>query len=246
MISNLNEYQLNWQVVDENGNIVSKGTQHVDCAPHESTTIMLPSVATGTQKELYLNLAWQPVSDALIITKNDVVAYDQFVLKKANDCTAFLPREKQRMTYKVDETTGELTSLKSGNQEFLDTPLSLSLYRPATDNDGRDQHGVRVWRKDGIDSISQKVTKISRSKDITRAETDVIGKNGNIIGKAIFTYQPQKNGALAVKVDFTPDTAAVKSLARIGLTFRVKDTFGKVNTMVVAILRLITTVKKLD
>ena len=41
-------------------------------------------------------------------------------------------------------------------------------------------------------------------------------------------YQPQKNGALAVKVDFTPDTAAVKALARLGLTFRVKDTFGKV------------------
>ena len=128
----------------------------------------------------------------------------------------------------MSANTGELTSLKSGNQEFLAAPLSLSLYRPATDNDGRDQFGVRVWRKDGIDSISQKVTKITRTKDVTRAETDVIGKKGNVIGTAVFTYQPQKNGALAVKVDFTPDTAAVKALARLGLTFRVKDTFGKV------------------
>ena len=205
--TNLNAYQLNWQIVDENGKVVTKGTQHVDCAPHETTTITLPAVFATTDKEQYLNLEWYPINDALILTKNDVVAYDQFVLKKASDCTTFLPREKQRMTYKVNENTGELTSLKSGNQEFLDAPLSLSLYRPATDNDGRDQFGVRVWRKDGIDSISQKVTKITRTKDVTRAETNVIGKKGNVIGKAVFTYQPQKNGALAVKVDFTPDTA---------------------------------------
>lgn len=31
-----------------------------------------------------------------------------------------------------------------------------------------------------------------------------------------------------MKVDFTPDTAAIKSLARLGLTFRVKDSFDKV------------------
>ena len=177
--TNLNAYQLNWQIVDENGKVVTKGTQHVDCAPHETTTITLPTVFATTDKEQYLNLEWYPINDALILTKNDVVAYDQFVLKKASDCTTFLPREKQRMTYKVNENTGELTSLKSGNQEFLDAPLSLSLYRPATDNDGRDQFGVRVWRKDGIDSISQKVTKITRTKDVTRAETDVIGKKGN-------------------------------------------------------------------
>ena len=225
--TDLNAYQLNWQIVNENGKVIAKGTQHVDCAPHETTTITLPAVSATTDKERYLNLEWYPANDALILTKNDVVAYDQFVLKKASDCTTFLPREKQRMTYKVNENTGELTSLKSGNQEFLEAPLSLSLYRPATDNDGRDQFGVRVWRKDGIDSISQKVTKITRTNDVTRAEDDIIGKKGNVIGKAVFTYQPQKNGALAVKVDFTPDTAAVKALARLGLTFRVKDTFGK-------------------
>ena len=214
--------------MDENGKVLSDGTQHVDCAPHESTVIILPSVFSGTARELFLNLEWHPVRDGLVLTRNDVVAYDQFGLKTASDCTVFLPHEKQGMRYEVDGKTGKLTSLKSGGREFLSTPLSLSLYRPATDNDGRDPYGLRLWREEGIDSISQRVTKIVRNRDVTRAETEILSRKGNVIGKADFTYKPQKNGALAVKVTFMPDTAVIKSLARVGLSFRMDDSFGKV------------------
>lgn len=226
--TNLNEYRLDWRIVDENGKVLSDGTQHVDCAPHESTVIILPSVFSRTARELFLNLEWHPVRDGLVLTRNDVVAYDQFGLKTASDCTVFLPHEKQGMRYEVDGKTGKLTSLKSGGREFLSTPLSLSLYRPATDNDGRDPYGLRLWREEGIDSISQRVTKIVRNRDVTRAETEILGRKGNVIGKADFTYKPQKNGALAVKVTFMPDTAVIKSLARVGLSFRMDDSFGKV------------------
>lgn len=226
--TNLNEYRLDWRIVDENGKVLSDGTQHVDCAPHESTVIILPSVFSRTARELFLNLEWHPVRDGLVLTRNDVVAYDQFGLKTASDCTVFLPHEKQGMRYEVDGKTGKLTSLKSGGREFLSTPLSLSLYRPATDNDGRDPYGLRLWREEGIDSISQRVTKIVRNRDVTRAETEILSRKGNVIGKADFTYKPQKNGALAVKVTFMPDTAVIKSLARVGLSFRMDDSFGKV------------------
>ncbi|MFC2762403.1 MAG: glycoside hydrolase family 2 TIM barrel-domain containing protein [Prevotella denticola] len=226
--TNLNEYRLDWRIVDENGKVLSDGTQHVDCAPHESTVIILPSVFSRTARELFLNLEWHPVRDGLVLTRNDVVAYDQFGLKTASDCTVFLPHEKQGMRYEVDGKTGKLTSLKSGGREFLSTPLSLSLYRPATDNDGRDPYGLRLWREEGIDSISQRVTKIVRNRDVTRAETEILSRKGNVIGKANFTYKPQKNGALAVKVTFMPDTAVIKSLARVGLSFRMDDSFGKV------------------
>ena len=226
--TNLNAYQLNWQIVDENGKVLSKGTKNVDSAPHETTTITFPTANLKATTEAFLDLAWQPVNDGLVITKNDVVAYDQFTLKQAANCTTYLPREKQRTSYKVDEKTGELTSLKNGNKEYLATPLCLSLYRPATDNDGRDQFGLRRWREAGLDSITQKVTKITHKKDVTSAETEIIGKKGNVIGTALFTYQPQKDGALAVSVTFNPDTSIIKSLARIGLTFRMNDDFGKV------------------
>ena len=226
--TNLNEYRIDWRIVDENGKVLSDGTQHVDCAPHESTVIILPSVFSRTARELFLNLEWHPVRDGLVLTRNDVVAYDQFGLKTASDYTVFLPHEKQGMRYEVDGKTGKLTSLKSGGREFLSTPLSLSLYRPATDNDGRDPYGLRLWREEGIDSIRQRVTKIVRNRDVTRAETEILSRKGNVIGKADFTYRPQKNGALAVKVTFMPDTAVIRSLARVGLSFRMDDSFGKV------------------
>ena len=40
--TDLNAYQLNWQIVNEIGKVIAKGTQHVDCAPHETTTITTP------------------------------------------------------------------------------------------------------------------------------------------------------------------------------------------------------------
>lgn len=226
--TNLNEYQLDWRIVDENGKSLSHGTQHVDCAPHETTTVVLPAVCSPAAGELYLDLEWHPIRDGLILTRENTVAYDQFCLKSAPDCTVFLPREKQHVSYKVDPETGALLSLKSGGREFLATPMALSLYRPATDNDGRDRFGLRLWREEGIDSISQRVTKIVRSKDVTRAETEILGRKGNVIGRAVFTYRPQKNGALAVRTTFTPDTVVIKSVARIGLAFRMNDSFGKV------------------
>ncbi|MCR5076861.1 MAG: DUF4981 domain-containing protein [Prevotella sp.] len=226
--TNLDAYQLNWQIADDKGAILSQGTKSIDCAPHETALITLPSVNLKSATEAYLSLSWHPMADGLILTKADVVAYDQFILKQASDCTVFLPREKQHVSYKVDETTGELISLKNGSQEYLTAPLSLSLYRPVTDNDGRDRFGARVWHEEGIEAITQRVTDISRSRNMTTAQADVLNRNGKRIGKARFTYQPQKNGALAVKVTFTPDTSSIKSLARIGLTFCMNENFGKI------------------
>ena len=40
------------------------------------------------------------------------------------------------------------------------TPLTLSLYRPATDNDNWDKNGARLWRDAGLDCLTQKVVSI--------------------------------------------------------------------------------------
>lgn len=227
--TNLKDYQLFWQIVDQNGRTLRLGRQYVECEPHQTTVINLPKTDFKGAQEVYLNMAWLPLKDGLIISKDNVVAYDQFMLKTVSNGTVFIPNKKQNTTYKVDDKTGELLSFKRDELELLTKPLTLSLYRPATDNDGRDQFGLRKWREAGLDSIYQKVTQISKSKDITKASVNVYGKKGNVIAKAVYIYETLKNGALAIKVDFRPDTAAIKSLARLGLTFGMNDKFGKVS-----------------
>ena len=46
---------------------------------------------------------------------------------------------------------------------------------------------------------------------------------------ADFVYALDKNGALKVRTTFQPDTAIVKSMARLGLTFRMADAYDQVS-----------------
>ena len=46
---------------------------------------------------------------------------------------------------------------------------------------------------------------------------------------ADFVYALDKNGALKVRTTFQPDTAIVKSMARLGLTFRMADAYNQVS-----------------
>lgn len=39
-----------------------------------------------------------------------------------------------------------MTSYKLDGKELLSTPLTISLYRPITDNDNRDHNGTRLWK----------------------------------------------------------------------------------------------------
>lgn len=101
-------------------------------------------------------------------------------------------------------------------KELLSTPLTLSLFRPATDNDNRDRNGARLWRKAGLDNITQKVLSLKEGKSSTTARVEILNAKGQKVGTADFIYALDKNGALKVSTTFEPDTALVKSIARLG------------------------------
>lgn len=57
---------------------------------------------------------------------------------------------------------------------------------------------------------------------------EILNAKGMKVGDADFAYSLNSAGALKVKVTFRPDTAVVKSMARLGLTFEMNDTYGNV------------------
>lgn len=164
-----------------------------------------------------------------MVAKGWEVAYDQFVLSGNKNSTAHRPQKAGETTFTVDKETGALTSLSLNGKELLSTPVALSLFRPATDNDNRDKNGARLWRKAGLDNITQKVVSLKEGKNSTTARVEVLNAKGQKVGTADFIYALNKNGALKVNTTFEPDTSIVKSIARLGLTFRVADTYDKVS-----------------
>lgn len=51
------------------------------------------------------------------------------------------------MTFTVDEKSGALQLLAQDGTELLASPVTLSLFRPATDNDNRDRKAAHLWRQ---------------------------------------------------------------------------------------------------
>ena len=228
--SNLNEYELHWNVTADNGEKIAEGTKVLDCEPHATIDVSLGNVLLPkTVREAYLNISWTRREASPMIAEDWEVAYDQFVIADNKNYTGYRPQKAGETTFTVDKETGALTSLALDGKELLATPITLSLFRPATDNDNRDKNGARLWRKVGLDNLTQKVTSLKEGKNTTTAAIELLNAKGQKVGTADFIYTLDKNGALKIRTTFQPDTAIVKSMARLGLTFRVADTYDQVS-----------------
>lgn len=228
--SNLNEYELHWNVRADNGEKIAEGTKVLDCEPHATIDVSLGNVLLPkTVREAYLNISWTRREASPMIAEDWEVAYDQFVIAGNKNYTGYRPQKAGETTFTVDKETGALTSLALDGKELLATPITLSLFRPATDNDNRDKNGARLWRKAGLDNLTQKVTSLKEGKNTTTAAIELLNAKGQKVGTADFIYTLDKNGALKIRTTFQPDTAIVKSMARLGLTFRVADTYDQVS-----------------
>ena len=227
--SDLNEYLLHWSVAGDDGTIVAEGSKEVTCAPHAVVDITLGAVKLPkTLREAYLNLSWTRVKATPLVTSDWEVAYDQFVLPVSKNSWSGKPAKAGNTTFVVDEATGALKSLCLDGEELLASPITLSLFRPATDNDNRDQNGAKLWRQAGLDHLTQKVVSLKEGKNKTTVKADILNAEGKKIGNAEFIYALNRDGSMKVQTTFEPDTSLVKSMARLGITFEMKDTYENV------------------
>jgi len=230
--TNLDRYDLNWKVTTPSGKTLSQGTRTLSLAPGESAEISLGQYTTTDEPEAYLDLSWSPKTDALIIRKGYEVAYDQFVLRGTPEShystdPAKIKRSKDTFTgaggtsFTVDRGSGAISALTIDGRQILASPITLSLYRPATENDLAWGGKNRIWVEEGLDSITQRLTDLKVKKNVVTAAADIIGKSGSVIAKAQFMYSINSQGRLAIDCQFTPDTAIIKNIPRLGLTFMI-------------------------
>ena len=91
------------------------------------------------------------------------------------------------------------------------------------------KNGARLWRDAGLDCLTQKVVSLKESKTSTTARVEILNAKTQRVGIADFVYSLDRNGALKVHTTFQPDTTIVKSMARLGLTFRVSNAYDQVS-----------------
>ena len=228
--TNLNAYVLKWSIMGDNGKMLAKGEQSIEVAPHATTEVSLGGVRLPRNiREAYLNLSWTPKKKSAFIGTDDEVAYDQFVLPANSQYRPTLAKLSEKPEIQIDPKTGALTSYIYEGQEYLASPVRLSLYRPATDNDNREKKGgAKVWRKLGLNHLVQRVLSVKTSGHTTYSEVKLLNDKNETIGSATFEYTIRKDGILSVQTRFVPDTTFVSSLARVGLVFEMPHSFNRV------------------
>ncbi|MGL5683941.1 MAG: glycoside hydrolase family 2 TIM barrel-domain containing protein [Marinifilaceae bacterium] len=226
--TNLDAFNLHWSVTTDKGDTIAQGIKTVNAKPHETATVTFGAVKLPSScNEAFLNLNWTRKEAYSFIDTAHSVAYDQFVLSAKNNTLSALTKTKG-VTFGIDNATGALNSLALNGEELLASPVTLSLFRPATDNDNRDRNGAYLWRKAGLNNMSQKALAVKQGKTSATTQVELINGKGDKVGTAQVTYSLQSNGALRIQGTVQPDTAYVSSMARVGITFEMNDSFNNI------------------
>lgn len=231
--TNLNQYKLTWKVSGQDGTVYASGTKTVDCAPHATATITFAPVTIPAEApEAYLDLSWTAKQTIGMIPAGYEVAYDQFVIPGAgHEIAAKTIKIKKKgniyragnIAFELSPESGAITSITSNGKEQIATPVMLSLWRPLTENDAHRNGSGRGWRKEGLDSISQQAVSVKLKNNLLTVDTRITGRSGQNLGSATYVYSVTDNDRLNIDCNFTPDTANVHSLPRVGLTFRMPE-----------------------
>ena len=229
--TNLSDYELTWKVVTPSGKVLKEGKRTVDCKPHRTAVFSLGLYDTTEEPEAYLDLSWAPKKASAMIPAGMEMAYDQFVLPgtpvQQNFTASKLSRKGNtfscgNLRFEVSAKTGEITTLERNGQPLTASPIALSLYRPLTENDASWGAMGHDWKASGLDSAYTAARSITLDGNTVVVSADVLAP-GKKIGTAEMRYRADREGTLAIDCRFVPDTAAVKTLPRVGLAFRVPD-----------------------
>lgn len=225
--TDLSDFDMNWEVVNGAGEVVAKGVKKVNCAPGSTATVTFDVPALSGEN--FLNVDWTPVASTEMVPAGYALAREQFVIgEPAMGNTARPLALKGRngtysggdVTFSVDPTTGAITSIVSDGTELLAEPMTLSLFRPLTENDAHRNGSGKYWLASGLDKVTQSVKSIRLKNNVLNVDMTLTGREGNFLGTATMALSVRPDRVLAVEGTFRPDTAAITSLPRIGLTYR--------------------------
>lgn len=248
--TDLDQYVLCWSYTDITGRELQNGMMTVACEPHATKQFKLPAVDSKKfNNEVFVNLEWKPIFDALMVPKGTTMATNQFVFTVPNPIELVSTDSKKvGSRFKMDKitntltnslstvrfstTTGAIESYRFESNEFLRSPMLLNFYRAPTDNDIRDSNGAKSWKAAGLDSTSQKLVAFdvvyNKRSVVVNTKVDIFGRKGDKLFSADINYKINTTGAMEADFSITSIAESVKSLARIGVSFNMSKMFSNV------------------
>ena len=197
-------YDVSYEIVDEEGTVLSQGTINNEVAAADSTVVTIDVSALSTldaSREAFIHFTARQKEPTLWAEAGYVVAEEKLQLRSATRPFFDLEHLQQCEELSVDETStevtvdgenfsavfsksqGTLSSLIINDVQLISKPLLLNVFRLPTDNDGRqsgswDTMGLRKLTVKGTGS---EVTTAEDQKTVTvTLQSTHTGKNGTV------------------------------------------------------------------
>lgn len=212
LFTNLNEYNLHWQLVSEN-RVNASGDLSLDLEPGESTVVEL-ALDRIPSTECYLNVMLELKRSTLWAKAGHAVAREQFVINEYAFPKADI--EGEEMNVKINYGTlkicggdtevcfsrrnGRLYSVKHRGAELLKGDMELNFWRAVTDNDRGNKQVVRCgcWKYAGKLAGSGISNVKSGGKSVTVEMDFSVYTSPGCKGKMIFTV-----GSKGIHIDYS-------------------------------------------
>ncbi|MEO5917798.1 MAG: glycoside hydrolase family 2 TIM barrel-domain containing protein [Luteolibacter sp.] len=117
----------------------------------------------------------------------------------------------------IDKKRGYISSIKSKDQEWLQSPLGLNFWRPTTNNDegAKLNHLLKVWQYAGARATATKASVTQEGNDVVVTAELAIPANQST---ATIRYRFTGNGQLSIDTEFRPGKG-LPTIPRIGYQF---------------------------
>lgn len=243
--TNLNKYDIQWQI-SENGNPIQSGLlPGQDIAAGDAATVSIPfkPISFKPSSEYWLRLSLHEKADLAWCKKGFELAKDQLLMKPSKPSEEYVSTSFDKLSVNetkdgieisgkvfsaiVNKVNGQLTSYMFNGAEQILSPLKPNFTRPAIDNDlrGRNMKYVsnskQVWGK-LLDVLQTEPLIIERKgetsiKVIVKQSTNGITLNTN--------YTIYSDGKIGVELILNADKT-LPDLIRFGMTMGVPGSYS--------------------
>lgn len=226
-----------WKLL-EDGVAVAEGPMNLPEIPAQQDAVVEISTGHTPKKtsEYFLRVRYDLAAPTEWHPAGMPIAWDELALPwgtrtppapLASETPATFTEDAGRITLKakdstvvIDKTTGYITSILAGEQEWLRSPLQLNFWRPPTNNDrgAKLHHKLKAWQYAGRRASVEKVSVARDGNDVlvTSELRLPVGESG-----ATLRYRFTGAGQLAIDTEFRAKGGP--ALPRIGYQFEIPD-----------------------
>jgi beta-galactosidase len=244
--ADFSDKSVSWKIIENGSTMQEEAGLLLDVAPQGNATFVLNGFPSKLNRnnEYILEVRLIQKEAKELLYKDHEIAWDQFLLRHANNKKPIESKEKilsiitndntfdiknDKVNLIIDEESGEIMSWFFKGIEIMNHPIRPNFWRPPTDNDlgnGMDKW-AKIWQEA---TYSYKAKIISQPLNINeKVVFQVEYTVPNNVATVNVWYRLSSNGELTLDYNYTSNQADLPNIPRLGMYLTLSKSFREIS-----------------